>query len=205
MTELILERSSEPSYMSTIAGLLDMSSDSGRIATAVGRAVSNSLGTAISSGQRLRTNIPIDEQLFDARANFKVTASKYAMHLGKDWRDRLFSQIDTLLDAAEWQDADAPITNESARTFLRMLVYLQARRPGLGAAHDGSLIASWTAGANQLTILCQPNDRVRWMISADMPEGRETAAGSSSLHRLPEILMPYNPKQWFGDGGRQNP
>lgn len=149
-----------------------------------------------------RSVTSLDERLFDARASFKVITSRYAMHLGTDWRDRLFSQVDRLLDADDWDPRDAPVTPESVRTFLRLMVFLKCRRPGLGASIDGNLIASWSTQQNYLTIVCRPNDELRWTVSVTTDGRRETAAGTTMLTRLPAVLSAYDPNQWFDNEGR---
>ncbi|AZO46918.1 MAG: hypothetical protein EOS54_09490 [Mesorhizobium sp.] len=141
--------------------------------------------------------------LANSKAIFKVTTNTVAMHrLSADWRERLFKQIDSLLDADEWDENDKPIVSGSSQTFIRMLIFLNARRPGLGATSDGSLIATWTTGENRLTIICKPNDWVRWVVSTRTDSGCETAAGQTKIARLPIVLEAYSPQQWFSDGGR---
>ncbi|PZV34336.1 hypothetical protein B5V02_32845 [Mesorhizobium kowhaii] len=124
------------------------------------------------------------------------------MHLlSSDWRARLFRQVDSLLDAEEWDEDDKPVVSGSSLTFIRMLIFLKARRPGLGATNDGNLVASWTTGSNRLTIVCKPDDSVRWVVSTQTDVGCETAAGQTTILRLPVVLQPYNPQQWFSDEG----
>src|SRR5208337_3485201 len=64
-------------------------------------------------------NKALDEQLFDALAEVKAMTSQVAMHLDKDWRDKLFHQLDSLHDPAEWERDDQPIQRSSFGTFLK--------------------------------------------------------------------------------------
>jgi hypothetical protein len=145
----------------------------------------------------------VAERLFDALAKFKIRTSQVAMHLDRDWRSKLFGQLDSLLDAQDWEPLDRPPSIESFATFLRMLIFLRpARRPGLGATAKGELIATWTVGDDRLTIECMPHDLVRWTISVSINDDRERAAGITPVSRLPEVLSPYGPDRWFADANR---
>jgi hypothetical protein len=143
------------------------------------------------------------EELFDALAKFKIWTAKVAMHLDRDWRDRLFGQLDSLLDAESWEADDAPPSISSYSTFLRMLLLLRPhRRPGIGATSDGQLIAMWTSGNDRLTIECLSNDLVRWHLSVIIDTEQERAAGRTPLPRLSAVLGPYGPDRWFADANQ---
>lgn len=143
----------------------------------------------------------VEERLFNSKSAFKISTNLVAMHLDRGWRDKLFFQVDALLYADDWQLEDEPIQPSSSLTFIRMLIFLKARRPGLGATSDGNIVASWTKGQDRLTIVCQPNDSVRWVLSISSDQTRETAAGQTQISRLPAVLKPYEPQRWFSDEG----
>src|ERR1700730_14825270 len=44
----------------------------------------------------------LQERLFDALAGAKVLTAQVAMHLDRQWRDKLFRQLDSLHDPDEW-------------------------------------------------------------------------------------------------------
>ena len=138
-------------------------------------------------------------RLFDTLAALKVHTSSVAMHLRDDWRLRLFRQLDNLLSSGDWLDEDVPPHIGSFATFIRIILSLRPeQQPGLAATSDGNLIASWTtAEGDRLTLECQPLDRVRWIVSRDLPDGPETAAGSADIRRLPDVLAPYAPARWL--------
>ncbi len=144
----------------------------------------------------------LEERLYDALASFKVHTASVAMHLERDWRQSLFKQLDGLLELENWEDSDLPPTLSSFATLLRMIFVLNpARRPGLSATSDGYLIASWTVDDYRLSIECQPNDRVRWLVSRPLDGEVEYGAGLSDTQRLPIVLAPYDPTKWFGSVG----
>ena len=103
----------------------------------------------------------VESLLFDRRVEFKVLISKIAMHLENGVRSRLFSQIDSLLDAKEWDEQDIPPGRESLKTFLRLLLSLRPERlPGMSATGLGTIVASWYSEGDQLIIDCLPGDRL---------------------------------------------
>jgi hypothetical protein len=145
-----------------------------------------------------RSNKSTQEILFDALAAFKIFTSQVAMHLNVESRDKLFKQLDLLLDPDEWPPEDIPPELASYRTLLRTLLVLAPRKiPGLGASSGGRLVAAWSTRDDRLTIQCLPNDRLRWSLSVrDGSERRAAAAESSLKHLIPEIA-PYGPERWF--------
>jgi hypothetical protein len=139
------------------------------------------------------------ETLFDAIAALKVSTSKVAMHLDKEWRDKLFAQFNNLYDAEEWHEGDPVISQGSFETFLRVMLYQRPRkRPGLGISHRGNLIGAWTNGADRLTLEFFPNDVIHWVLVSSTDEQRERASGEATAARLPAVLSPYRPERWFG-------
>jgi hypothetical protein len=146
-----------------------------------------------------RREMPIFEQLYDALAAFKLkTATLAAAHFNRDQRSRLFRQLDSLLDGESWDSADIVTTEASFITLLRMMLFLGGRGPALGVTATGNFIATWTEGDDRLTVECQPQDHVRWVLMQNLDGQRETAAGETTTKRLPEVLRPYDPfKRWF--------
>lgn len=144
------------------------------------------------------TGLSLEEQLFNARAACKIRMAQIAMHLEPGRRERFFAQVDSLLDAEEWDEHDQPITGASFATLLRLLLLIRPTRwPGLGATMDGHVIAAWTADRNRLTIECLPEDQLRWVLIRYREGERESAAGETSVLRLPAVLQPYEPQIWF--------
>jgi hypothetical protein len=161
---------------------------------------SRRLGSAIDPRVVQVQPASMAERLDTALASAKVMTSNVVMHLDREWRDRLFAQLDDLLDIEDWHEDDEPLLDASFRTFLRLILYQKPKqRPGLGLSHRGHLIAAWTRGADRLTLECAPDDTVRWVLSCEVNGERERAAGETHVARLPEILQPYSPDRWFAD------
>jgi hypothetical protein len=158
----------------------------------------HTVGQQVQRPNSIEIKKSLEENLFDTLASFKIKTSSIAMHLDEEWRQRFFSQLDSLLSGDSWEREDKPPSLASFTTLLRMLLMLApVRRPGLGATSDGDLIAAWTVGADRLTIQCLPNDRVKWVLSCDLGGARESAAGRSNLLNLTDIISPYRPDRWF--------
>jgi hypothetical protein len=76
----------------------------------------------------------LEENLFDATAAVKTLTSQVAMHLDREWRAKLFRQLDSLHDPAEWEAGDIPVQKASFATFLKAICDIRpARRPGPGS------------------------------------------------------------------------
>ncbi|HLE62348.1 MAG TPA: hypothetical protein VI750_04370, partial [Pyrinomonadaceae bacterium] len=140
----------------------------------------------------------LEERLFDATASVKILTAQVAMHLDREWRNKLFAQLDSLHDLEEWDPDDEPIQIGSFATFLKAMVQIKPqRRPGLGLSHNGYLVAAWTVGKDRLTIEFLQNDRVRWVLARYTGDDVERFAGQTSVSRLIDGLAPYRPDAWF--------
>lgn len=140
----------------------------------------------------------IEERLFDATASVKILASKVAMHLDRDRRNKLFSQIDSLHDIAEWDDEDMPIKDSSFETFLKAILLISPKQhPGLGLSHKGNLIATWGNNQDRLITEFLPKGLVRFVLSRTIDGEIERATGETKISRLYECLAPYQPDHWF--------
>ena len=142
----------------------------------------------------------LEEQLFDATANVKILTSQVAMHLDSEWREKLFRQLDSMHDPAEWESGDEPIKQASFSTFLKAMVRLKpGRRPGLGLSYGGNLIAAWTRDPVRLTIEFLPKDGVKWVIARRLGNVTVRTAGLTVVSLLDEGLEPYRPEYWFSE------
>jgi hypothetical protein len=146
------------------------------------------------------------DRLFDTRVQLKVLAAQVAMHVTNPWRDRLFKQIDGLLDPAEWCPGDAYPQIPSWWTFLRTMLHLRpARRPGLGLTREGYLVGAWDASGDQLTLTFLPADQIRWSVSCMIDGIRERTSSNTQVIRLSTVLAPYDSKRWFDLGTTSPP
>jgi hypothetical protein len=139
------------------------------------------------------------ERAFDQLVDLKIQSADFAMHLDSAWRAGLFRQLDELLDVEEWDFDDIMPSVASFRTFLRLIIHNKvAKRPGLGATRDGKVIAAWTSGKDRLTVECQPDDTIRWVLVKYVGGQRVSSANTGPVGLLRKYLAPYDPGVWFG-------
>jgi hypothetical protein len=126
-----------------------------------------------------------------------------AMHLDPEWRKTLFATLERLLDPDDWaEDFDLP-SEASFSTFLRMIVYLHpTKRPGIGIAANGRVVVSWRRGEDRIVIECLELDEVRWVLSRFLEGERESGAGQTQLHRIPDVTAAYDPDPLFTDADK---
>jgi hypothetical protein len=146
----------------------------------------------------------LDGRVFDALAGAKVLTSQVAMHLEREFRDRLFRQLDSLHETDQWEEGDEPLNQSSFQTFLKAILTIKPElRPGLGLSQTGNLIAAWTTGRDRLTIEFLPNDRVSWVLARYDGTDEEPAryAGQTGVSELLQGLAPHRPEHWFSHAG----
>lgn len=140
----------------------------------------------------------LEEKLYAALSEAKVLTSQIAMHLDREWRNKLFRQLDSLHDVEEWDVETKPLQRASFSTFLRTLHSTgMKRRPGLGLSYRGNLIGAWTVGLNRLTLEFLPDDWIRWVLTRDRDGAPDRAAGETQVSRIALVLSPYDPQIWF--------
>ncbi len=158
------------------------------------------LAAAPSQQQVVSHAPPVAEQLYDALVAAKIRTAQVASHLQRDWRQRLFRQLDALHDPEDWLAGDLPVLDGSFAAFLRAMLLIKPRkRPGLALTAAGHLLAGWTEGPDRLTLEFLPTGSVRWALSCRIDEDQERAAGETAIERLPVVLQPYEPARWFGE------
>ena len=142
----------------------------------------------------------LDEKLFDAKAEAKVLTSHVSMHLPKGWRDKLFHQLDNLLDTDGWDERDQPLQKKSFDTFLKAICDLNpAVRPGLGLTDSGDLIAAWTTeGNNRLTLEFEQDSSVQMIVTRFVEDEPEIFSGRVKVARLKSKLHDFKCQEWVG-------
>lgn len=142
-------------------------------------------------------------RLFNASATLKIAVSQVSMHLPPEWRRRLFEKINSLHDPDEWDDSDRLTDLDSFKTFLRTILQLgPVSRMSLGISHDGHILAGWKAGDDTLALEFLPRDEIRWSVVRYVDGVHESGAGRTLLGRLPEVLQPYSPANWFNNADK---
>lgn len=140
------------------------------------------------------------ERLFDARLNAKVSTAQVAMHLDRNWRNKLFASLDDLLDPDDWHEDDELMQSASYATFLRLVLHVRpARSPSLGLSNQGNVLAAWINGEHRLALECLPQDIIRWSLSCRIDDELERAVGETPVRRLRAVLAPYGPERWFAN------
>jgi hypothetical protein len=128
----------------------------------------------------------------------KITLNQFGAYLSDDWRRGLNRQLDFMLDCEEWP-ADALLPSpDSFAALLRLIIYLKPiKRPSLGVADDGRLVAAWDSEGAHLVVQCNAGESVRWS-SVHMVDGqREVSAGQTTIPRLIANLSAFEPSRWF--------
>ncbi len=144
--------------------------------------------------------VSLTEQLRAKLVSLKSMTASVAMYFHADWRSKLFSRLDVLLNSDNWEEGALLPSEQSFSTLLRMMIYLHpTRRPTIGLSPSGHFVTAWKRGDDKLVIECIGNDDVRWVISREVDGDRESAAGKVSLHRVPEVTAAYDPEGLYTD------
>jgi hypothetical protein len=142
-------------------------------------------------------------RLFNVAAALKIAVSQVSMHLPADWRHLLFEKIDTLHEPDDWDESDHLADIESFKTFLRTVLQQgPMKRMSLGISDDGHILAGWKLGQDSLALKFLTGDEIRWSVVRHLDGAVESAAGQTTLSRLPLVLQPYSPECWFGNADK---
>lgn len=145
---------------------------------------------------------PLDEVLFDARAMAKIAASRVSMYLREGWRDKLFYQLDNLLDPEEWEPEDKPLQTKSFETFLMAICDVNpSKRPGLGLSYAGNLIAAWRSNANtsdRVSLEFMPDGRVKLIGSRFIQDEPVSFSALTPVAALKQTLADMSCAAWLG-------
>lgn len=121
-------------------------------------------------------------QLPSTAMDFKVATAQFAMHLPSEDRNRLFSELDYLLNAEGWDEEDsvppiAPYTN-----FLRWLIATRRMDwSSLGFDADGNLLGAFVGEKGTVTAAFFAAPIVHWTAGFTTEDGEEISAGQSPL------------------------
>jgi hypothetical protein len=145
----------------------------------------------------------LKDQILAKLAAFKQMTATVAMYLDRTYREALFSTLDRLMDPDDWDTEFKLPSEQSFSTFLRMMIYLHpTKRPGLGLSPSGHVLAAWSRENDRIVIECIGDDEVRWVLSRTIEGERESGAGRVQLHRVPDVIAPYEPEHLFQDGDK---
>ena len=142
----------------------------------------------------------LPERLRTRNYELKAMIAIVAMHLDDAWRSMLHSSLDRLLDVDDWEDGFEIADLQSFSTFLRAIVYIHpTKRPGVGLSQRGTFLSAWRHDSDRLVLEYLPADEIRWVISRTIDGEKESGAGTTQIHRIPEVIAPYNPELLFND------
>ncbi|EUB95862.1 hypothetical protein PMI07_002350 [Rhizobium sp. CF080] len=132
--------------------------------------------------QSVAVTSPVEVQLANSAMTLKIATSKYAMYLGFIERDRLFSELDFLLDADGWFEEDSQPNLDSFVNFLKWLVETRSLNwVSLGLDAAGNALVAYKKDDNVVTAAFLPDGKVQWTCRITSEEGVETSSGSSPL------------------------
>ncbi|MBL8706992.1 MAG: hypothetical protein JNM30_19215 [Rhodospirillales bacterium] len=142
-----------------------------------------------------------EDRLYVRRAELKIEAAKFAMHLTPQWRAGISAQLDDILETDSWHEEDRLPTVASFRTFLRYATLAKNLRvPRLLVSNAGNVAAAWFNGERRLTIEFLEKDNARVVVSRVTTDGQsENAAYQGPLKRLEHVLAPYEVRDWMTD------
>lgn len=140
--------------------------------------------TLVDETNRFTQNIPASTsslaRIFDTLVDLKVETSKVAMHLSSAARNRLFSELDYVLDAETWDEADRLPDIDSYRCFLRWLVFTgDTTWSSLGVDDNGRILVAWVQDRQTLT--ANFDEVVRWTKRADTEGAVQISLGEFTL------------------------
>jgi hypothetical protein len=144
-----------------------------------------------------------ENQLAIKASSLKVMISKVSMYFENSWRVSLTERLDELLSPLDWDEEDVVPSERSFSTFLRMMIYLHpTKRPGIGLSASGNFVAAWSRKQDRLIIECLARDEVRWVLFRELGDDRESGAGKSQIHRIPEVTAAYEPEKLLQNGDK---
>lgn len=162
-------------------------------------AASQSSSLDLFDASNFEPNESVEENSFKNLAALKIQTSLLAMHLKREARNAIFSEIDYLLAPEDFDvNEDSLISVESFKSYLRFLTYSPRAKPAtLGVAFSGEVIAVWTATEDEcdktLNLEFLPEDRVKCsFICTQSGEIKEASSYTGSIKRIDEILSPYD-------------
>jgi hypothetical protein len=87
---------------------------------------------------------PLSERIFDVSVDLKVATSRFAAHLTQVERERVFSELDTLLSPEEWEEGEILPDREAYLNFLRYLIRTSDKSwTSLGLSDEGNVLVAW--------------------------------------------------------------
>lgn len=140
-----------------------------------------------TASQKSRPHEHDEQSLFDRRAELKKSLRMIAMHLSPDYVEKIFSQIDYLLDDELFDEDCSTISIKSFELFVRYLCFGFLLIPRLTVTPNANLMASWKNPEGEIHVEFLDDDRINTMAvrkSKDEPEYFSHLGTIKSQHRF---------------------
>jgi hypothetical protein len=125
----------------------------------------------------------LQQRVFDSAVEMKVAVSQYAMHLSPETRQKLFHDLDEVVNVDDWYEEDTLPRYDSFRDFLKWTIYSNRFNwVSIGVSGDGNILVAWKSQFALLTANFHGRSRVMWTVTRTSPHGETYAAGESPLH-----------------------
>jgi hypothetical protein len=122
------------------------------------------------------TNQGLEERIFNSVVQLKVSIAQFAMHLSSDERERIFRQLDDVINVDDWHDEDELPKVESFRDLLRWAIHSSLYGwTSFGVADDGNILVAWDRPSARLTANFNGDGQVRWTSWVRSSSGTEAA------------------------------
>jgi hypothetical protein len=126
--------------------------------------------------------VSFEEKLFDVRVQLKVLIAQYAMHVSTSDRDRIFDQLDDIINTEDWHAEDVLPQHKAFVELLKWSIYSHDYDwTSLGVSDQGDILVSWITKSVLLTANFAGEGIVRWTARITSKTGIEHAAGRCSL------------------------
>ncbi len=140
----------------------------------------------------------LESTLFDNSASLKVTVSQVLMHLSVEWRDKIFSQLDRLLDIEAWEEDSSLIGPSSFSTFLRYVIYSgPVRVPSLGVSAKGHVLAAWGSGTNRIAVEFLAADKAVATVFDQGSRDREVLVWQGHIVDMKRFIERIGVSEWL--------
>ena len=122
------------------------------------------------------------QRVFNSGVEMKVAVSQYAMHFSPETRQKLFHDLDEVINVEDWYEEDTLPRYNSFRDFLKWTIYSKRFNwVSIGVSDEGNILVAWKNKHALLTANFDGRSRVLWTATRTSLQGDTHAAGDSPL------------------------
>ena len=122
------------------------------------------------------------QRVFNSGVEMKVAVSQYAMHLSPETRQKLFHDLDEVINVEDWYEEDILPRYDSFRDFLKWTIYSKRFNwVSIGVSNEGNILVAWKSKHALLTANFDGRSRVLWTAKRTSSQGDTHTAGDSPL------------------------